>query len=144
MVLGVVGSRDFPDLPLVRGYILDLYELEGAEDHYLTIVSGGAKGVDQEAEKVGHELGLHVISYRPLQTARGPYIIHKWVDGEDTGMWGGRVFSKFASAAFHRNGIIVADCSRLVAFWNGYSRGTQDTIKRAESAGRPLEVIERP
>lgn len=40
-----------------------------------------------------------------------------------------------------RNAEIVAACDKLIAFWDGKSRGTQDAIKKARAAGKLLAVV---
>jgi hypothetical protein len=140
--LAVVGSRDFVHLESVRMYIEDMYKKHGEN---LSLVSGGARGVDREAELMGHTLALDVVSYRPVQDEhRGLWVIHKWVNGEDLGMVAGRVFGRFASAAFHRNGLIVKDCTQLVAFWDGQSTGTKNSLELVEASGKPYEVVLEP
>ena len=39
-----------------------------------------------------------------------------------------------------RNSLIVADCDMVVAFWDGRSRGTLDTITKAVQAGKRVEI----
>lgn len=81
------------------------------------IVTGGARGVDQCAEEVAKERGLICAVYRP-----------------DWETYGKR-------AGFLRNIDIVAACSRLVAFWDGVSRGTQHSIRLAQQARKPVLVF---
>ncbi len=80
------------------------------------VVTGGAKGVDSIAEATATERGLGVTVHRPDYSK------------------GGR------AAPLARNSLIVADADRVVAFWDGQSRGTADTIGKAEKAGVELEV----
>lgn len=80
------------------------------------IVSGGARGVDRIAAVAGLNAGLVVIEYRP--------------DWEHGGM----------GAGFARNTLIVEQCDRVVAFWDGKSTGTLDTINKARKAGKPVQV----
>ena len=49
--VGIVGSRGFSGLEIVRDYVKSL-------DKDTIIVSGGAKGVDETVEKMGEELGM--------------------------------------------------------------------------------------
>jgi|TARA_Y100000294_G_scaffold95642_1_gene88973 hypothetical protein len=56
MRIGIVGSRNFGDLEKVKEYVKSL-------DEDTIIVSGGAKGVDETAAKVGEELGMKVVSF---------------------------------------------------------------------------------
>lgn len=132
--VGIVGSRDF-----FRLYLVDQFVAKLPWD--ASIISGGARGVDRQAELAGHLFGLSVTSYRPMETDRGLFVIHKWVDGVDQGMTGGHVFSGFASAAFYRNGLIVRASNELVAFWDEVSTGTKDTINKAREAGLRVHII---
>ena len=40
-----------------------------------------------------------------------------------------------------RNQQIVDSADRVVAFWDGKSRGTADTLRRAHAAGKPILII---
>ncbi len=44
-------------------------------------------------------------------------------------------------AGFARNAQIAQHCDVLVAFWDGVSRGTMDTVRTAAKLGRPFRVI---
>ena len=114
MRVAIIGSRDYPNLEVVRSYVASLLS-EGD-----VVVSGGARGVDKAAEEAAKARGLKVVSIRP--------------------QWG-----KFGRAAgFRRNSDIVAQCDRLVAFWDGKSRGTQDSIRKAKAAGKEVQVVLPP
>ena len=81
------------------------------------IISGGAEGVDRQAVGWARALGMETEVFKP-----------EW--------------HKYGNAAgVMRNSIIVGDCDRLVAFWDGSSRGTKDSIDKARLAGKPVEVI---
>lgn len=80
------------------------------------VVSGGARGVDQRAVDAARRRGLCVLVLRP-----------DWSRGRGAGL--------------ERNTALVACADRVIAFWNGRSRGTADTIAKARAAGLPLEVI---
>ena len=81
------------------------------------IVSGGAEGVDRQAVGWARALGMETEVFLP-----------EW------NKYGNR-------AGVIRNSIIVGDCDRLVAFWDGESRGTLDSINKARKAGKPVEII---
>lgn len=81
------------------------------------IVSGGAEGVDQSAELAAKACGLNVCIYYPRWDLHGK------------------------GAGFARNVLIVLNCDRLVAFWDGTSRGTKHTIDRALAEGLDVKVI---
>lgn len=116
MKVGIVGSRGFADLEAVAEYVRSL-------PPGTTVVSGGARGVDSVAEKEAERAGLPTEVYR--------------VDAE-----GVSSRAEFSRRAHARNQLIVDASDRLVAFWDGYSRGTLDSIRRAHAAGKPVEVRE--
>jgi hypothetical protein len=58
MKIGIVGSREFPQLKLVEWFIKDL-------PRGVTIISGGAKGVDQAAAEQARNYGLEVVEMLP-------------------------------------------------------------------------------
>lgn len=81
------------------------------------VVSGGAEGVDKEAIAAAHEVFLSVDIFWPDWATHGK------------------------AARPLRNTKIVNSCDRLVAFWDGSSRGTADSIEKARKAGKPVEVV---
>lgn len=83
------------------------------------VVTGGARGADRLAAKRARARGLIVALHLPDWRRHG------------------------LRAAFIRNQAIVDDCDRLVAFWDGESRGTADVIERARKAGKPVHVVTR-
>jgi hypothetical protein len=110
MRIAIVGSREYPKLDLVRSYVRSL-------EPGTVVISGGAKGVDSEAEKQARDFGLEVVVY-PADWNR---------------------YGK--TAGFVRNRTIVEDADRVVAFWDGDSRGTINTISLAVKMGKSLEII---
>ena len=115
MKIAIVGSRDY-DQP---GWILQLLERLGRNPNTseITIVSGGARGVDKIAERGALEYGFRVISH-PAEWAK----------------YGRR-------AGFRRNHLIVSDADIVVAFWDGFSRGTMHSIDIAKSQGKVCYVV---
>lgn len=99
MKIAVVGSRTFSDYILLKS-VLNL----AAKYGFVTeIVSGGAQGADSLAKKYAQE---HNVSYK-----------------EFPAQWD--IYGK--SAGFIRNKLIVEYCDMVIAFWDGKSRGTNDT-----------------
>lgn len=80
------------------------------------VVSGGARGVDYVAATTARIRGLEVIEY-----------LAEWEQ------YGQR-------AGYLRNKDIVAAADRVVAFWDGRSRGTQHTIQLATEAGKDVTI----
>lgn len=90
-------------------------ELDGQEVD--EIVSGGAAGADSLAYQYAKDKGIPILVIFP-----------KW-----------KQFGR--SAGFLRNKLIVDRCTRVVAFWDGSSKGTASTIKLAQDAGKEVQVI---
>lgn len=140
--VAIVGSRGYPDLEKVRSYVHTL-------DVGSVVISGGALGVDMTAEGSARASGLVVVSYRPTkpdlgaEASFGPWgILRKTFQSGlpvKTVFLDDR-FSSFGRAAFFRNGLIVNACSRLVAFWDGQSPGTRNSIMLARDAGRHVDI----
>lgn len=113
MKVAVVGSRSFHNQGLVN-QALDLIQ----QQILITlIVSGGAQGVDTLAEEYAKLRNI------PTQIIRPDYASY------------GR------SAPIVRNGAIVDKADFVIAFWNGQSPGTKNSIERATKAGKPLHVV---
>jgi len=113
MKVAVVGSRDFPDLAKVEAVMDEIIQNE----LHIEIVSGGARGVDQEAERIARGWSTKVI-----------VIPAEW--------------DKFGKGAgMIRNRQIVELADRVIAFWDGESPGTRNTIGTALKAKKNLEVI---
>jgi len=82
-----------------------------------TIISGGAKGVDTLAANYARARGLDIVELRP-----------------DYGRYG-------KSAPHVRNGQIIDAADRIVAFWDGKSRGTKSVIERARKHGKQVDIV---
>lgn len=108
--IGIVGSRNFKKLEWVRHYVKSL-------EKDTIIVSGGAKGVDETAEKMGEELGMKVVSIRPNWKKYG------------------------RGAGIVRNKEICEYSDMICAFWDGKSKGTKNTIDTAKKMNMIVQVI---
>lgn len=81
------------------------------------VVTGCARGVDEMARISADQLGKAFVVHRADWDAHGK------------------------AAGPLRNKQIVEDCDRVVAFWDGVSRGTRSTIRLANDAGKPVELF---
>lgn len=142
--VGVVGSRQGADLEHVRDFLVALR----AKHPDTILVSGGAEGVDKEAEATWLRLGGQVESLRV-----------KEIDVEDWGveMWelGGaqpRVYmliqeptwQDWKSAIHYRDLLIAERADRLVAFFKpGRSRGAGFTAEMSRNYDKPTYEYER-
>ena len=81
------------------------------------IVSGGAVGVDRCAAEYARRSGIKLTEFLPEYDRYG------------------------RAAPIVRNKQIVDYADRVVAFWDGNSKGTLSVIKYAQKVGKPCEVI---
>lgn len=84
---------------------------------YDEIVSGGAVGVDACAAEYAREKGIKLTEFLPE-------------------------YDKYGRAApIVRNKRIVDYADKVIAFWDGHSKGTWSVIQYAEKMGKVCEVI---
>ena len=81
------------------------------------IVSGGAVGVDSLAAEYARENKIKLTLFLPQYERYG------------------------RGAPIKRNQEIVDYADKIIAFWDGHSKGTLSVIKYAEKKGKPCEVI---
>jgi len=108
--IAIVGSRDYNNLGLVRKFVRNLPA--GA-----IVVSGAARGVDRTAEVEAIKNGYEVAIKPPNVLKYG-----------------------IPLALFMRNTEIVKASDEVVAFWDGHSTGTFDTLRKAKRAKLPITV----
>lgn len=113
MSLGVVGSRNFSDYELLEQKLQECNQLSPIK----LIVSGGAKGADQLSERFAKENNIETLIFYP--------------DWDKHGKRAGPI----------RNKQIIQHSDKIVAFWDGYSRGTKSSIDLAEKYNKPLEIV---
>jgi len=114
MRLAIVGSRTFNDYGRLAVTIHNHFYLVQITE----IISGGAKGADSLAKKYTRQF-LN-IKYKEFPA--------EW-----------NIYGK--SAGFLRNQTIVDNCDMVLAFWDGQSRGTADTIAKAKKAKKPTFIV---
>jgi len=112
MKIAVIGSRDFSDPEQVYEYVRGLYRTD-------MVVTGGARGVDRYAEMAAVSRRISRLVYEP-----------KCEDDSDT----------YVSELHARNELIVKVADRVVAFYDGTSRGTASVIELARKLRKPLDV----
>lgn len=82
-----------------------------------TVVSGGARGVDTWAAQTARACGLAIEVYPADWDAYGK------------------------RAGFVRNYDIVKASDRVIAFWDGQSKGTAHTIRIAREMGKEVHIV---
>jgi predicted Rossmann fold nucleotide-binding protein DprA/Smf involved in DNA uptake len=107
----IIGSRHFAAPARVTEYVKSLPK--GS-----SVLTGSASGVDAAVTKAARELGL------PLQVL--PASFDELAD---------------PAKAQARNQRLVDACDVLVAFWDGASKGTRETVDRALDSGKEVHVF---
>ena len=112
MKLAIVGSRTFSDFNLLQR-TMNFFIFEDIKE----IISGGARGADFLGKRYAENYAIKFTEY----------------------LAGWDKYGK--SAGFIRNQTIVDNCDMVLAFWNGESRGTADTIEKARKAKKPTFIV---
>lgn len=128
MKLAIIGSRDFNNYKL-------LYDvLEYYKSRITLVISGAAPGADT----LGAKWSKEVLNIEPLEFPAEwsnlgvtPCKIKFRSDG-----------SKYnALAGFNRNENIIKNCDCCIAFWDGKSPGTKNSISICEKLNKPYKII---
>lgn len=126
MIVAVVGSRGFKDLALVASYVKSL-------DPGTKVISGGARGVDSIAIEAARRAGFEWKEYKANwdDLTQPDAVIKTRPDG-----------SKYDAKAGHRRNKVLAQLAdKVVAFWDGTSKGTMDTVTLAKKMRKNVVVI---
>lgn len=113
MKVAIIGSRSFSD------YNFLVKEIESAVSvsDITAIVSGGARGADSLGARFGQDYDIPTEIYMADWQKHGK------------------------AAGFIRNSEIVRNSDIIIAFWDGESRGTLDTMKKGKKNGVPVWVV---
>jgi len=93
-----------------------LLELAKIADEKGTIIHGGAIGADELVDEFAYSIGVDREVIRPISlTNKMDYL--------------------------YRNIEIITKADRVLAFWDGISRGTKFTIDYAKARGKEVKVV---
>ena len=113
--LAVVGGRNFNDYKKLSDRIFDLMDEHDYE--IIKIISGGATGADTLAEQFALDQKIETLVFYPDWTRYGK------------------------SAGPRRNRQIIEACDVVIAFWDGQSRGTKNSIELANELNKTLFIV---
>ena len=113
MTIAIIGSRTITD----KGFIYEKLDTIFSNRKPDMIVSGGAKGPDTLGVLWARDNGVDVKEFFP--------------DWEKYGR----------GAGFKRNTQIVEAADLVIAFWDGLSKGTLDSINKAKKLNKRVEII---
>lgn len=108
MKLLIVGSRSIENF--------DLTPYVSSETSM--IISGGATGIDELAERFADEHRLSKMIFRPQYARYG------------------------RAAPLKRNEEMVNAADEILVIWDGVSKGTAYTVKYAQKQGKPLRILQ--
>jgi len=108
--IGIVGSRNRSEKKHITLILTRL-----SEEYSITVVSGGAKGIDTEAEKVAKSLNIPTLIYKP-NMENYPLIRNE--------------------VYFERNKLIATKSEYLFAFPLDRKGGTMNTIEHFIALGK--------
>ena len=110
----ICGCRNFFDYNLLKEKCL--FYLENKLPN-VVIYSGGAKGVDRLGEQFADEMGLKLVVYKPDWTRYGK------------------------SAGPKNNETIIKEVDAAICFWDGFSKGTKNTIDFCNKYNKPFRIV---
>jgi len=112
--LAIVGCRSFENYDLAEKEILKIIKENNIPIG--RIISGGSKGADKMAEIFAENFDYQIAIFKP-----------DWNIGRKAGPL--------------RNTKIVEVSDVVIAFWDGLSRGTNDTITKAKLANKKVFIV---
>lgn len=127
MKVAIVGGRDFVNFDLLE------FKLRPFKASITLIVSGAADGADTLGVTYAKKYG---IPYKEFPADWDDLTVEPCVIKKGKG---GKPYN--ALAGFNRNQSIVDNADFVIAFWDGKSKGTRDTIGRANKAKKDTLII---
>jgi hypothetical protein len=122
LIIGIVGLRDFHD---EQFFLMSLFKwLDDNMIEPTQIVTGCAKGVDALARNFAQNYHISLKVFKAD--------------------WNNPLLGKAAGPARNKElcDYLARNNGRLIAFWDGKSRGTRSCIAIAQSLGLTVDIIE--
>lgn len=124
MKLAIIGSRSVKEEQMVWEAIHTFVTKHSVEGVPITIVSGGAEGVDGFAKSYASKWSMDHVEFIPYFKLD-------------------RASNYSARHFFIRNKQIIDNADRVLAIWDGVSKGTEHGIKYSQKTGKQVMVIKR-
>lgn len=112
--LAIIGSRSFNNYTYAKKEILNI--IQDNKIPITKIISGGASGADKIAEIFASKFNI------PIEV-----LIADWSKGKQAGVV--------------RNTDIIKKSDYVIAFWDGISKGTLDSINKAKKLNKKLFIV---
>jgi hypothetical protein len=149
-VMGIVGTRESGLSPAMIEQTI--FQTEKALNAGWRVATGGASGVDSVVMQTALDMGKGNMLdiYLPKDMAYQPYSAQNLIKQAesqgatvkfDQGYTSGLFGEKSSFDIKNRNTVIVENSNAIVAIQNNNSRGTADTIAKANEAGIPVKKI---
>ena len=123
MKIAIIGSRSFSNY--------DLLKAELSKHKPTLIVSGGANGADKLGEKYADEFNIKKLIFKAnWKDMSPPCVVKQNQYGEYN-----------ALAGMKRNTYIIENSDLVIAFWDGKSTGTKDSINKAKLLNKEIIII---
>ena len=113
MRLAIVGSREFGNYDLLCAEVAKIQQTQKID----MVVSGGAQGADTLAKKFAAKNRIPLMEFHPDYSRYG------------------------RGAPLQRNSLIVKNADWVLAFVTATSKGTWDTIHKAERAKKKTIIV---
>ena len=131
MKIAVVGSREFNDIEFINKTLYSYFASEHGYKKDMVLVSGGARGVDTLAENFIDRMNKSV-----EESTGWKKFYDKIIYLPDWDKYGKR-------AGFLRNKLIIENADMVLAFWDGKSKGTKNSIDLAIEKNIPINIYIR-
>jgi hypothetical protein len=112
MKIAILGSRTLSEVSVKKRLKIEIEQIKPLE-----IISGGSEGIGTLISEIALETGISLIEIHPEWTKYGK------------------------KAALIRNHEIIKSADKVLAIWDGQSKGTQHEIALAKKYNKPLKLI---
>lgn len=130
MRLAIIGSRDFKDKEFIYNKLNELLKDSTID----LVVSGGAVGPDTIGIEWAKERNIPFEEYlADWKNMSEPCVVRY-------GKWG----PYNALAGLKRNTTIIENCDVVIAFWDFKSKGTKDSIEKANKLDKIVIIVNVP